>query len=144
MDIHTTNVQWNLSKTEPPWNKHMCLAYQGIQFIQNKFTKISYIGTLSKVWFMQDFCLFRVWFRQASLYIMISYIKTLSKVWFMQDFCLYRVWFRKASLYIMISYIGTLSKAWFMQDFCLYRVWFRQASLYSMISYLQYEGVLML
>jgi hypothetical protein len=33
---------------------NMCLAYQGIQFIQNKFTKISYIGTLSKVWFMQD------------------------------------------------------------------------------------------
>jgi hypothetical protein len=84
---------------------NMCLAYQGIQFIQNKFTKISYIGTLSKVWFMQDFCLFRVWFRQASLYIMVSYIGTLSKVWFMQDFYLFRVWFRQVSLYIMISYL---------------------------------------
>jgi hypothetical protein len=33
-----------------------------------KLTKISYAGKLFKVWLMQDFGLFRVMFRQVSLY----------------------------------------------------------------------------
>ena len=36
--------------------------------IQVKLTKLSYIDTLFKVWFIQDFILFRVRFRQVSLY----------------------------------------------------------------------------
>ena len=37
--------------------------------IQNKLIKISYIGTLFKVWFIHDFSLFRVRLRQVSPYL---------------------------------------------------------------------------
>ena len=37
--------------------------------------KISYIGSVFKVWFMQDSSLFRVWFRQVSLYYYIVHLK---------------------------------------------------------------------
>ena len=43
----------------------MCSEYTGGQFIQVKLTKISYIGTLFKVWFIQDSGLSMVWFIQG-------------------------------------------------------------------------------
>ena len=70
----------------------MCSEYTGGQFIQVKLTKISYIGTLFKVWFIKDSVLFRVRFRQVKL-TKISYIGTLFKVQFIQDFGLSMVWF---------------------------------------------------
>ena len=43
----------------------MCSEYTGGQFIQVKLTKISYIGTLFKVRFIQDSGLSMVWFIQG-------------------------------------------------------------------------------
>jgi hypothetical protein len=54
--------------------------------IQVKVTKISYIGTLFKVRFIQDSSSFRVWFIQDS---------SLFRVWFIQDSSSFRVWLRQ-------------------------------------------------
>ena len=43
----------------------------GVWFIQDKLTKIYYIGTLFKVWLIQDSALFRVQSRQVLLYIFL-------------------------------------------------------------------------
>ena len=69
-------------------------------------TKISYIETLFKVWFIKDSVLFMVRFRQVIL-TTISYIETLFKIWFIKDSVLFRVRFRQVIL-TTISYIRTL------------------------------------
>ena len=60
------------------------------RFIQVQLTKISYIVTLYKVQFIQDFGLFRVRLRQDL---------GIFRVQFIQDFGLFRVRFRQDSLY---------------------------------------------
>ena len=47
------------------------------RFIQVKLTKVSCIRTLFNVWFLQDFGLFRVRFRQVSLYITFNHISVI-------------------------------------------------------------------
>ena len=49
-------LQWNLSKSSL-LGSNLC-----VQNRQVKLTKFSYIGTLFKVWFIQDFNFHRVWF----------------------------------------------------------------------------------
>jgi hypothetical protein len=53
---------------EPPWDQLLCTEKTGVWFLQVKLAKVSYIRTLFKVRFMQYFGLFRVRFRQVSLY----------------------------------------------------------------------------
>ena len=51
------NKQVNTEKpvsTEPLWNQFYFSEYTGVHFMQVKLTKISYIGTLFKVMFIQD------------------------------------------------------------------------------------------
>jgi hypothetical protein len=57
-------MQWNLSKIH--WT-NFCV--QNGQFIQVKLTKNSYTETLFKIRFIQDSSVFRVWYRQVSLYM---------------------------------------------------------------------------
>jgi hypothetical protein len=47
------------------------------RFIQVKLTKVSCIRTLFNVWFLQDFGLFRVRFRQVSLYVTFNHISVI-------------------------------------------------------------------
>jgi len=51
--------------------KFLCSELIGVLFIQVKLTKINYNGTLLKVGFIQDSGLFRVQFRQISLYLKV-------------------------------------------------------------------------
>ena len=72
-----------LVQFKPPSDKLLCLE-------QVKLTKISYIGTLVKVWFIQDSGLFRVWFIQDSgLFRVLVY----TGFWFIQGLVYTRFWF---------------------------------------------------
>ena len=108
--------------------------------MQVKLTAISYIGTLFKVWFRQDFVLSKVWFRQVKL-TNINYIGTLFKVWYMQDSVLSRVWFKHVKykqfptlrlylefgLYTISFYPGFgLYSISFYPGFCLHRFYCNQ------------------
>ena len=57
-----------MSKPTPPWDQLLCSERTGNRLIQVKLTKISYIKTLFKVLFIQNFGLFRVRIWQDSLY----------------------------------------------------------------------------
>ena len=87
-----------------------CSQQTGVWLIEVKLTKISYIGTLFKVPFIQDCGLLRVWFIQDSglFRVLFRQVSGLFRVWFIQDCGLLRVWF--------------------IQDSGLLRVWFRQVS----------------
>jgi hypothetical protein len=50
------------------------------------YTKISYIKALSKVWFIQDFSLFKAWLRQVSLYNNIFVMSLLFNLMYIQTF----------------------------------------------------------
>jgi hypothetical protein len=57
-------IQWNLSKPNLLGQAQVI----GIDQCQVKLTKISHIGTLCNVWFIQESALLSVWFKQVSLY----------------------------------------------------------------------------
>ena len=66
--VCTKNYTLKPVKTEPFCYYLLCTEQTGVQFIQVKLTKISYIRTLFKDQFVQDYVLFKFLFRQVSLY----------------------------------------------------------------------------
>jgi hypothetical protein len=74
--MHSTDawyeVQWIMSKANL-LGTSFCVQNRQVLvwFIQVKLTKIFFTETLFKDWFIQDSDLFRVWFKQISLYILI-------------------------------------------------------------------------
>ena len=60
----------------------MCLEYTGVNFMQVKLTKIFFFETLFRFWFIQDFGLFRVWFRQV--YSGFWFRQVYTGFWFIQ------------------------------------------------------------
>ena len=75
-----------------------CSVYAGL------INKYFYIGTLFISWFMQDFSLFRVWFRQVSLYFFLVYTigKWLPKhCHFILDFKFFCIFRRTGKLHII-------------------------------------------
>ena len=93
-------VQLSLSKPN-------CLGTNCVRFIQVKLTKISYIGTLFNVRFIQDFDVFRVQFIQDFDVFRVQFIQDFGvfRVQFRQDFGIFRVQFRQVSLYISFVFL---------------------------------------
>ena len=85
-----------MSKSNLLSRDNFCKQVFGNFIIQVKLTKISYIATLFKVWFIQDSVLFKVWFIQDSV---------LFKVWFIQDSVLFKVWFIQDSVLFKVRFI---------------------------------------
>ena len=71
IDIHCT-IHWNLSKSNPLGTNFCVLNRQECSLYRLNLRNTSYIGTLYKVWFIQDFGSFRVRFRQISLYMVCN------------------------------------------------------------------------
>lgn len=66
--IYRICIQWNISKPNPLGTSFCVWNIQVFGLHRLKFTKISNIGSLFKVRFIQDVVLFRLQFRQVSLY----------------------------------------------------------------------------
>jgi hypothetical protein len=94
--LHGTNLCVQ-NRQVSPWDQLMCSEYTSVSMgptcvfridkclhgtnlcVQNRqvfslyklfiLTKISYFGTLAKVWYLQNSCLFRFRFRQSFLYL---------------------------------------------------------------------------
>ena len=120
-------VQLSLSKPN-------CLGTNCVRFIQVKLTKISYIGTLFNVRFIQDFDVFRVQFRQDFGVFRVQFIQDFGvfSVQFIQDFGVFRVQFIQDFGVFRVQFIQDFGvfRVQFRQDFGIFRVQFRQVSLY--------------
>ena len=131
-------VQLSLSKPN-------CLGTNCVRFIQVKLTKISYIGTLFNVRFIQDFDVFRVQFIQDFDVFRVQFIQDFGvfRVQFRQDFGVFRVQFIQDFGVFSVQFIQDFGvfrvqfiqdfgvfRVQFRQDFGIFRVQFRQVSLY--------------
>ena len=110
------------------------------QFIQDKVTNISYIGTFLKIG------LYRIQFYSGFGLYRIPFYSVFSLSWFcfIQCSVLFRVWFRQDSVLFSVQFIMILFYSGFGLDripfysgfsfsmiLFLFRVWFRHVSLYN-------------
>ena len=116
-------VQLSLSKPN-------CLGTNCVRFIQVKLTKISYIGTLFNVRFIQDFDVFRVQFIQDFDVFRVQFIQDFGvfRVQFRQDFGVFRVQFIQDFDVFSVQFIQDFGvfRVQFIQDFGVFRVQFIQ------------------
>ena len=71
-NTHSDWLQLSLSKLKPPWDQLLHSEQTGVQFIQVKLTKTSYIGTLFQVRLKQNSGLIKVRYREVSLYYILT------------------------------------------------------------------------